>query len=96
MTSTKKYFNKAINKGLKQIGELIKENDLEYYSARHSWATIARNKCNIDKHIVSEALNHTDPSMRVTDFYLEKDFTQVNEANRLVLDYIRLQTFTNI
>lgn len=79
----------SIVEELKQVAELIKEKDLEYYSARHSWATIARNKCQIDKHIVSEALNHTDQSMRVTDFYLEKDFTQINEANRRVLDYIK-------
>lgn len=32
-------FNKAINYGLKEIGGLLGVDDLEYYAARHSWAT---------------------------------------------------------
>ena len=40
-----KAFNKAINKGLKEIGDQLQIDDLEYYAARHSWATIALNKC---------------------------------------------------
>ena len=44
-----KGFNKAINYGLKEIGRLLEIDDLEYYAARHSWATIALNKVGIDK-----------------------------------------------
>ena len=36
-----KGFNKAINYGLKEIGTILEIDDLEYYAARHSWATIA-------------------------------------------------------
>ena len=43
-----KGFNKAINYGLKEIGRLLEIDDLEYYAARHSWATIALNKVGID------------------------------------------------
>ena len=39
-----KTFNKAINSGLKEIGSILEVDDLEYYAARHSWATIALNK----------------------------------------------------
>ena len=39
-----KGFNKAINYGLKEIGATLEVDDLEYYAARHSWATIALNK----------------------------------------------------
>ena len=38
-----KDFNKAINYGLKEIGTILGVDDLEYYAARHSWATIALN-----------------------------------------------------
>ena len=38
-----KGFNKAINYGLKEIGSILGVDDLEYYAARHSWATIALN-----------------------------------------------------
>lgn len=50
-----KTFNKAINSGLKEIGSILEVDDLEYYAARHSWATIALNKVGIDKYIVHAA-----------------------------------------
>ena len=65
-----KTFNKAINSGLKEIGAILEVDDLEYYAARHSWATIALNKVGIDKYIVHAALNHIDDSMKVTDIYI--------------------------
>lgn len=83
-----KAFNKAINKGLKEIGDLLHIEDLEYYAARHSWATIALNKCGIDKYTVHAALNHVDESMRVTDIYIERDFVNENKANTKVLKYV--------
>ena len=86
--NTDKNFNRAINLGLKTIGEKLKLIDLEYYAARHSWATIALNKCGIDKYVVHEALNHIDESMRVTDIYIERDFVNENKANEKVVKYV--------
>lgn len=83
-----KAFNKAINKGLKQIGAELGIDDLEFYAARHSWATLALNKCKIDKYTVHAALNHVDNSMKVTDIYIERDFVNENEANKKVLKYV--------
>ena len=83
-----KAFNKAINKGLKEIGDQLQIEDLEYYAARHSWATIALNKCKIDKYTVHAALNHVDESMRVTDIYIERDFVNENKANQKVVKYV--------
>ena len=83
-----KAFNKAINKGLKEIGKQLNIDDLEYYAARHSWATIALNKCKIDKYTVHAALNHVDASMRVTDIYIERDFVNENNANAKVIKYV--------
>ena len=81
-------FNKAINAGLKQIGEVLGIEDLEYYAARHSWATIAVNQVGIDKYTVHSALNHLDASMRVTDIYIERDFKRENEANKMIITYV--------
>ena len=86
--STADSFNKAINYGLKEIGKLIEVDDLEYYAARHSWATLAVNKVGIDKYTVHAALNHIDEAMKVTDIYIERDFEPENEANRLVVEYV--------
>lgn len=64
-------------------------NDLYYYYARHTWATIAYNDCGIDMQTIHEALNHaSDASMKITDVYVKKDFTRIWEANRKVLDYV--------
>ena len=83
-----KAFNKAINKGLKGIGDQLNIDDLEFYAARHSWATIALNKCGIDKYTVHAALNHVDESMRVTNIYIERDFVNENKANAKVIKYV--------
>ena len=83
-----KAFNKALNKGLKEIGKLLNIDDLEFYAARHSWATIALNKCKVDKYTVHAALNHVDESMRVTDIYIERDFENENKANAKVVRYV--------
>lgn len=86
--NTSKNFNRALNIGLKQIGDLLHIDDLEFYAARHSWATIALNKCKVDKYTVHAALNHVDESMRVTDIYIERDFENENKANAKVVKYV--------
>lgn len=83
--------NANINRGLKTIGKMesVKVDDLEFYAARHTWATLARNKANVDKATIHEALNHVDEQMRVTDIYIDKDYSQQDEANRRVLELVQ-------
>ncbi|GAA6256569.1 phage integrase SAM-like domain-containing protein [Bacteroides sp. f07] len=88
MYNTANNFNRAINLGLKQIGKILQVDDLEFYAARHSWATIALNKVGIDKYTVHAALNHVDETMRVTDIYIERDFVNENRANAKVVKYV--------
>lgn len=83
-------FSAALNKGLKRIGEIIGVDDLEFYAARHSWATIANNDAGIDKYTVHSALNHVDESMRVTDIYIRRSWDNIDKANRAVLDLLQL------
>lgn len=82
--------NAIINKGLKKIGKLIGVDDLEFYAARHSWATIAINDAEVDKYTVHTALNHVDESMKITDIYIRKSWDPIDKANRKVLDIVRL------
>jgi integrase len=80
------HFNAAINTGLKKTGGKLGIDDLEYYAARHSWATIARSAAvGIDKATVHEALNHVDDQMKITDIYIDRDWSVIWEANRKVL-----------
>lgn len=80
-------FNKSVNKGLKEIGKLLGIDDLEFYSARHTFATIARNELFYDKTTVGESLNHKEKN-DVTDIYIKKDFTLINKLNFDVIEYV--------
>jgi integrase len=88
-------FNSVVNRGLKKIGaeESVNVEDLEFYAARHSWATIAVNVAGVNKYTVHEALNHVTPEMKVTDIYIKKDWSLIDEANRKVLDCVNLKSF---
>lgn len=82
-------FSAALNKGLKKIGDLLGVDDLEFYAARHTWATIATNDAGVDKFTVHTALNHVDEKMKVTDMYIKKSWDPIDKANRKVLKFVK-------
>lgn len=86
--SSMESFNRAINIGLKEVGREIGIPRLQFYAARHSFATIAVNDAGISKYVVNDMLNHTDPALKVTELYIKKDFKAINEANVKVLNYV--------
>lgn len=101
--STPEQFTKNINLGLGLIFDVIKDyRVLQYkkydgykvkqcptmYTARHTWATIARNDCKISKDVINDALVHVDESMRVTDLYIKKSFAHIDKANAKVIKYV--------
>lgn len=86
--STFENFNRAINMGLKEVGKELGIEKLQFYSARHSFATIAVNEVRIPPYIVNDMLCHVDSSMKVTELYIKKDFTAINEANYKLIDYV--------
>lgn len=90
-------FNNMVNKGLKAVADAVNRSGkerlpetLNFYYARHTWATLARNACGISFDAVHEALNHARRGAdRVTDIYVERDFSRIWEANRKVLDLLK-------
>lgn len=80
--------NKAINIGLDALEESLKIPGLQFYQARHTWASIARNECSIDAYTVDKALNHIPKDMQLLDVYVKRDFRLINEANRKVIDLV--------
>lgn len=58
------------------------------HTRRHSFATIAANDVKIDRYTINLMLNHTDNSMKVTELYIREDFSQINEANERLLEYV--------
>jgi hypothetical protein len=80
-------FNRAINIGLKKVGEEIGIDDLQFYKARHTFATLSRNFMRFSKSDVDEALNHVG-SYDIADIYIQKDFSVINENNFRLLDKV--------
>ena len=86
--STPENLNKSINEGLKAVGREVGVEDLQFYSARHSMATIALNEAGISKWLVNDMLCHVDPAMKVTELYIKKDYRPINEANERLMMYV--------
>lgn len=82
-------FNKLINKGLDEIGEIIGVPDLNYYYARHTMATLAANKAGIDIARVDEMLNHSDSTLKLARVYIERDYSVLWKANRKLLSLFK-------
>lgn len=85
-------FNRAVNIGLKQVGKDVGIDGLQFYSARHSMATVAVNDVGISKYVVNDMLNHTDPALKVTELYIKRNFRIINVANMEVLNFVLGQT----
>lgn len=82
-------FNANLNKGLKVVAKKLGfDFPLSTYYARHSWATIARNDCRISKDDVHLALNHVDDKTKITDIYIARDWSIIDDANRKVIDLL--------
>lgn len=82
-----KQFVHKVNDHLKVIGDGLGIKDLTFYAARHSWATIARNECNISMDDISMCLNHKS-GYNVTDTYIKKDWGRIDRTNRTVIDHV--------
>jgi integrase len=56
--------------------------------AKHTWATIARNECRINKDDVALCLGHEDADNQVTDMYVKYDYSIIDDSNRKVIDFV--------
>lgn len=79
--------NRAVNMGLKEIGAKAGIDGLYYYQARHSFASIAHNRLRYSLEDVGKCLTHV-PMMKVTDGYVEQDYSIVDEVNQAVMRWI--------
>lgn len=102
--SNYKDYAQKLNNNVREIGEMnwvekrikgkrrmVKERNpllpaITTYWARHTWATIAH-KVGISKDVISMALGH-EFGQKVTGIYIDLDMEKVDEANRLVIDYV--------
>lgn len=80
-------FSSNINEGLRAIGSALNIGRVTIYSFRHSWATIARNDCDIPLEDVGFCLNHVS-AHKITDGYIKKDFSKVDVINSKVIEKV--------
>lgn len=93
-----KNYAHRLNVNLQEIGEFERKGlggkkirkplypDITTYWARHTWATVAH-KIGIPKDTISMALGH-EFGCKTTGIYIDYDMEKVDEANRMVIDYI--------
>jgi integrase len=84
-------FNKALNKGLKEVGEAVGISSLTMYCARHSFGSIARNECRFSKDDVAFALNHIDQTTKTTDIYIKPDWRIIDDVQFKVLSLLNME-----
>jgi integrase len=80
-------FNQNLNKGLKEVGKAVGVEGLQFYQARHTFATLSRNLMRFSKSDVDEALNHVG-TMSIADIYIEKNFAIINDNNAKLIDEV--------
>lgn len=87
MYSNMPAFHQAVRRGVAVLRGELGLPDLTYYVARHSFATIARNKCDISMDDVALCLTH-ESGHNITDTYVKRDFCRVDNVIQKVVGYV--------
>ena len=82
-------FMKAINKGMEAICEDLKLPKITTNWARHSWASIARNRAGVPKADIDFCLGHVNNDYKMADIYIDIDYAIFDKSNRAVLDLLK-------
>lgn len=77
----------ALFQGMKTMCKDLDIEPITFYAARHSFATIARNDCNVSMEDVALCLTHRS-GFDMTDTYVKPDFTRVDRVIRKVMDFV--------
>ena len=85
--SSERSFRTAIRQGMIALRDYIDYQEMSFCSARHSWATIARNDIGADIDNVAKGLNHAS-ALPITDIYIKPDWGRIDELNRRVIDFV--------
>lgn len=80
-------FNKYVDMSCKKIALLAQVGKVTTYTFRHSWATIAQNKCGATTEDVAFSLNHAS-AHKITEGYIKTDYTRIDRLNKKVLRFV--------
>ena len=87
--SNLKNFMRAVNEGLDTVCEELKIPKITTNWARHSWASMARNKAGVNKADIDFCLGHVNNDYKMADIYIDIDYGIFDAANRKVLDLLK-------
>lgn len=85
--SDENYFVRYLRDRLVDICKKNKMENVTTYTFRHSWATIAQNKCGASDELVAFCLNHAS-KYKITKGYIMIDYSPIDKMNRKVIDYV--------
>lgn len=96
LNKIKDSLNEEMNQSLKNRTSLSKKkkeelkiNELSMYWARHTWATLAA-ELDIPDAVIAQGLGHSYGygMNSTTSIYIERNMKKVDEANRIILDWV--------
>lgn len=73
--------------GMKSMCKDLGIEPITFYAARHSFATIARNDCNVSMEDIALCLTHRS-GYNMTDTYVKPDFSRIDRVIRKVMDFV--------
>lgn len=79
--------SRKIYSNLRALCERYDFDAITPYWFRHTWATIARNDCDISKDDIDLCLAHSGHNP-MADVYIRPDWSRIDRANRKVLDFV--------
>lgn len=80
-------FSHKTCEAIRKLSKRLGLRSMSPYWFRHTWATVARNKCGVSKDDIDLCLNHTG-SNPMADVYIDYDWSIIDKANRKVLNYV--------
>ena len=82
-------FSSSMSHKMSSVSKAVTGKTFSMYSARHTFATLARNECGVDKATVDECLNHITTDMKLADVYIRRDWERLWEVQKKVVDLFR-------
>ena len=80
-------FRTSVAMGMKLMCKDLGIEPITFYAARHSFATLARNECEVSMEDIALCLTHRSV-FNMTDTYVKPDFSRVDRVIRKVLDLV--------
>lgn len=81
-----KTFSSSTNQLLKPLGDEIGMENLMMYTARHTWASLAKNLLGVEDNDIAAALSHSVGG--VTQAYIHRNQEYIDKINRDLLDIV--------